>query len=146
MKALFSKIGSGFKKAFSLKNLKKVDKVASKIRDVLEYAAPAVEVVAALTPTSADDMLVKMVKRYALPTPIPQDNKFDEATRQGILMVIAQKLVRENLSAAIMSVGENGLKIGDQIVKDQSEIPDSIINAATNTVYALMKDSMKVPE
>lgn len=144
MKSLFSKIGAGFKKVFNLKNLRKVDKIAEQIRDILEFALPAVEVVAALTPTSADDMVVRIIKRFTLDTPVPENGVFDEATKQGVLMVAAQKLVRENLSAAILSLGEGGLKIGGKIIKDHTEVPDHIINAATNTVYALMKDNMKI--
>lgn len=136
-------IFSGIAKVFSKDNLKKADVVAKQIKDIIVFAMPAVELIASLTPTQADDAIVAIIKRFTLPTPIPEDGKFDTTTIQGVLMSAARVAVRENLSAAILEAGDKGLKIGNTYVKDHSEIPDSIINAATNAVYAVLKNGLK---
>lgn len=128
---------------FSKDNMKKADAVAKQIKDIIQYALPAVELITSLTPTQADDAIVGIIKRFMLDTPIPEDGKFDKATIQGVLMTAARTVVRENLSTAILEAGENGLKIGNAYIKSETEIPDSIINAATNAVYAVLKNGMK---
>lgn len=141
----FSKIISPIKKFFSSENLKKADAVADMIKDVINYAMPAVSIVAAMTPTQADDAIIAVIKRFGLGTPTPPPGqKFDTATISGVLMQAAQMAAREKLSDAIKLAGEDGLKIGDKYIKDHTQIPDSVINAATNAVYAILKNSTKV--
>jgi hypothetical protein len=130
-------------KLFSKENLKKADAVAKQIKDLIQFTLPAVELIASLTPTRADDAIVGIIKRFMLETPIPEDGKFDPATVQGVLMSAARTVVRQNLSAAILEAGEKGLKIGNTYVKNETDIPDSVINAATNAVYAVLKNGMK---
>jgi len=139
---IFSKIFSQIRKLFSPENIKKADAVAEQIKDMIRFALPAVETIAALTPTQGDDVIVALIKKFMMATPIPESGKFDTATIQGVLMTAAQTLVREKLSDAIKQAGEGGVKIGEQFIKDHTEIPDSVINAATNAVYAVLKNSI----
>lgn len=139
---IFNKIFGVIRNTFSPENMKNADAVANQIKDMIRYALPAVEVIAALTPTRGDDVIIALIKRFMMETPIPESGKFDTATVQGVMMNAAQIIVRDNLSAAILAAGEGGIKIGSQFIKDHSEIPDSVINAATNSVYAVLKNSM----
>lgn len=142
---VFGKIFSPIKKFFSVENMKKADAVADMIKGMIDYAMPAVSIVAAMTPTQADDAIIAVIKRFGLGTPTPAaGQKFDSATISGVLMQAAQVAAREKLSDAIKLAGEEGLKIGDKYIKDHTEIPDSVINAATNAVYAILKNSTKV--
>lgn len=140
---IFHSIFDHIVKIFSKENLRKADAVANQIKDIIRFALPAVEVIASLTPTQADDAIVALIKRFMMATPIPEDGKFDPATAQGVLMSAARTVVRENLTAAILEAGGKGLKIGGTYIKNETEIPDSIINAATNAVYAVLKNGLK---
>lgn len=141
--SIFGKIFGPILRMFSGENLKKADAVAEQIKDIIRFALPAVELITKLTPTQADDAIVAIINKFMMDTPIPEDGKFDTATIQGVLMTAARTVVREKLSDAIKEAGDNGLKIGKEYIKDQTQIPDSVINAATNAVYAIIKNNIK---
>lgn len=141
---IFRTIQGAIKKFFTSETLKKVDAVGEQIKDVLVFALPAVEEIAKMTKnTDLDDKAVAIIKQLMLDTPVPPSGKLDEATRQGVLMYAAGLVTRNKISDALRIAGQDGIKIGGQIVKDQTDIPDSVVNAATNILYSVLKNATK---
>ena len=63
----FKAIGGFFQRVFGFFTSDKAQAIAKKIQEYMQAALPVVEFIASITPTRADDEIIALFKRFALP-------------------------------------------------------------------------------
>jgi hypothetical protein len=108
IRTILAKIASLFTPA----GQKKVQVAMATAYDVMLQALPIVELIASLTPTRADDEIVAMIRKYALPIPLPE-GPLSDLDKQNYLANAAFLLVKEQVKAA--GVPDNVIDLGVQM-------------------------------
>ena len=92
----------------------KVNAALSATFDVIQEALPVCELIASLTPTRADDEIIALIKRYAVPLAIPAKPMTD-LEKSMYLKTSAVTVLKSNLNYAGVS--------------------DKVLNAAVEVAY-----------
>lgn len=74
----------------------RIEKALSATYELVQVAMPIVQLVAALTPTRADDEIVALIYKYALPVAIPREPLTD-AEKGAVLKTAAVTILRNQL-------------------------------------------------
>lgn len=139
----FSKIIDSLKKFFAGETFKKVESAAIAVSQLLQYALPAVEMVAKMTPTKSDDEIVEMIKKLNMPVELDLDKPLNTYEKQAYLNGAARLIIQGNLKDAILSAGRAGLSLGGQKIVNATDIPDNWLNSAINMAYTAFKATVK---
>lgn len=146
---IFGGVAKSLTKAFDFLEENKVIETLNKGLDLIQYALPVVKTVAALTPTSLDDMAIAVLEKYGLPAA----KLFDESAT-GLDKLIQdsgkQKLAIEILRRQMVEAIESGGKVhlGDRVIGSVEEIlglSDNSLAVAVEQALALLKASKVVP-
>jgi len=139
----FNKIVSALKNFFSGDSFKKVEGAAIAVSQLIQYALPAVELVAKMTPSKADDEIVAMIKKLNMPVEVDLNQPLNSYEKQAYLNGAARLLIQGELKKAILAAGSAGLQIGGQKIGDVTDIPDNWLNSAINLAYTAFKATLK---
>jgi len=116
-----------------------IKKFGAILNDLLGYALPAIQLVAALTPTRADDEIVALVAKLRLQVFVDPEQPLTDITKKGLLLAAAREALRGNLVEAIKRSGGAGILLGGDLVKDATTIPDSTLDTAVQSAYGFWK-------
>lgn len=139
----FSNIVKTLKKFFSGDTFQKVENAAKAVAELLQYALPAVEFVARMTPTKTDDEIVAMIKRLEMDVDIDLTKPLNAYEKQAYLTGAARFIIQGKLKNAILSAGGAGLSIGGEKITKVTDIPDNWLNSAINITYTAFKSTLK---
>lgn len=139
----FNKIIQNLKNFFSGETFQKVENAAFSVAQLLQYALPAVEAVAKMTPTKTDDEIVAMVKRLEMDVELDLSKPLNTYEKQAYLTGAARYILQGKLKNAILSAGGAGLTIGSQKITKVTDIPDNWLNSAINITYTAFKATVK---
>ena len=137
--SFFSGLMTSAKKFFSSKDFTKAEQIARAVGDILQYALPAVQLVAAMTPNKTDDQIVALIQKLSIPTTVDFTKPLQPADKTGLLMAAASYVLKGNLAAAIASAAGVGIEIGGEKLKTVSDISDNWLNTAVNACYTTVK-------
>ena len=98
----FKAIGGFFQKVFSFFTSDKAQAIAQKIQDYAAAALPVVEFIASITPTRADDEIIALFKRFALPK-VEAYLALPKADRGAALIAAAQAELQKRFPDAPIS-------------------------------------------
>lgn len=112
----FPAVGRFFQKVFGFFSSDKAQAIAQKIQEYAVTALPVVEFIASLTPTRADDEIIALFKRFALPK---------------VEAYLA--LPQEDRGAALMAVAVS------ELTKRYPEAPVSQLRAAIELAVSLSR-------
>jgi len=90
----FNKIVSALKNFFSGDSFKKVEGAAIAVSQLIQYALPAVELVAKMTPSKADDEIVAMIKKLNMPVEVDLNQPLNSYEKQAYLNGAARLLIQ----------------------------------------------------
>lgn len=97
----------------------KLDQALAKAYDLVQVALPIVELVARLTPTRADDEIVTLIQKYAVPLAVPE-RPMTDLEKSTFLRLTATNLLKRELAGR--------------------GVPDSVIDLAIQTAYVAFKN------
>src|SRR5947209_8009812 len=78
LKSFFARLGGSIKALFTPEGQKKAMKALGEAEALVQQVMPIVEMISAATPNKADDEIVAIVKRWAVPITIPSGHLTDE--------------------------------------------------------------------
>lgn len=139
----FNNIVKILKKFFSGDTFQKVENAVKAVSELLQYALPAVEIVAKMTPTKTDDEIVAMIKRLEMDVDIDLTKPLNTYEKQAYLTGAAKFIIQGKLKNAIISAGGAGLSIGGEKITKVTDIPDNWLNSAINITYTAFKSTLK---
>jgi len=145
LKGLLKKIQNALVKFFTSDEWKRIEKGAAVVADLLQKALPVVKLVAAMTPTKADDEVIALIEKYALPINFDPTQPLQEGTKYAALRAAAACLLKGELTQAVLDAGAEGILLGGfelKSVKDVDKIPTSYIDEAVQSAYRAWKDSV----
>lgn len=125
---------------------KKAQEYAKMVSAVLPYVSNVVSLIASAsgnkTMRDIDNLLRKVLGIPAEILPFDPNKEYTKLEINGILMGAANWAARGELNKAIALAGTTGLILAGKAVKDETEIPDNIINTAVNATYTFVKGSL----
>ncbi len=133
-------VKSALGKLISKPAMQKAAQIAKIVGQLMQYAIPAVEMIAAMTPNRTDDEIVAVLKSVAIPVPddYTSGRPFSEVEKNGLLLQAAREALAGHLDVAILDAGGAGLKLADDlIVKNSKSLPASILDQAVQSAYTL---------
>lgn len=139
----FNKIVDSLKKLFSGDKFKQVENAAIAVSQLLQYALPAVELVAKMTPTKTDDEIVEMIKSLNMPIELDLSKPLNAYEKQAYLNGAARLIIQGKLKDALVAAGAAGLNFGGQKITSTTDIPDNWLNSAINMAYTAFKATVK---
>jgi hypothetical protein len=150
-KDFLGKLFSPLKRAISaLKGLRdpkvreRVLEEAEFVHALMEYALPAAELAAKLTPSPTDDKLVAALNAMGRSAGSIL-NEPDKNVRDGLFLALAAELTRQYLALAVKAAGY--VTIGGVRVTVPEEISNSAIRAAVDYVFhVVLKTQASAPE
>ena len=112
----FKRIGSFFANLFGNK---KVQEAAGKLAGLVKIAFPVVELVAQITPTKADDLLVQAAKNIGISI-----NEIVSSTNDLVRDGGRQRLAAEALKLKLLELVQNGkqVKLDDFTIKTTADV------------------------
>ncbi|MBK7994312.1 MAG: hypothetical protein IPK14_13095 [Blastocatellia bacterium] len=112
----FKRIGSFFANLFGNK---KVQEAAGKLAGLVKIAFPVVELVAQITPTKADDLLVEAAKNIGISI-----NEIVSSTNDLVRDGGRQRLAAEALKLKLLELVQNGkqVKLDDFTIKTTADV------------------------
>lgn len=134
------------KKVFNKKVWKTVLKISVAVADIMPFAELAVNIVGVSTGKDLRKISDVISMLNADPEELAFDptRKYTKSEMQGILMGAARLAVRGEIKKAINQSAGAGILIGGQRIKDESEIPDRVINDAVTSAYNLLKEQVNI--
>lgn len=139
----FNKIVDSLKKLFSGDKFKQVENAAIAVSQLIQYALPAVELVAKMTPSKTDDEIVEMIKALNMPVDIDLSKPLNAYEKQAYLNGAARLIIQGKLKDALVAAGAAGLSFGGQKITSATDIPDNWLNSAINMAYTAFKATVK---
>jgi hypothetical protein len=132
------------KKVFNKKVWLTVLNVSMIVADIMPFAELGVNAIGMATGKDVHKIADVIRLLNAKPDELSFDpnKKYTNSEMQGILMGAARLAVRGEIKKAIQQTGNAGLLIGGQKIKDESEVPDAVINAAVNSAYLILKEKV----
>ncbi len=125
---------------------KKAQEYAKMVGAILPYVETVVALIASASGNKSvaavDNVLRKVLAVPPEVLPFDPNKEYTKLEINGILMGAANWAIRGELNRAIGVVGTTGLVLGGKVVKDQTEVPDHVINTAVNTAYTFIKGSL----
>lgn len=142
---MFGKLKSGLKKVFNRKVWLTVLNISLIVADIMPFAELGVNAVGMATGKDVHKIADVIRLLNAKPEELSFDpNKtYTKSEMQGILMGAARLAVRGELKKAIDQTAGAGILLGGQKIKDESEIPDRVINDAVTTAYNTLKEQFE---
>jgi hypothetical protein len=137
--SFFKSIASAIAKIFKGINKEKAQKVLAIIHNLYKEALPVVEMIASLTPTTADDAVVAALKTLGW-TAEQVINQADEIKKDGQRLALAAETLRQHLLGIVLAGGK--VDIGDQVLTTSAEIlqlDKNILRSAAQAGYTLYK-------
>lgn len=122
----------------------KAQEIAHQVTDLVSMALPIVQIVAELTPTPVDDLVlaglaaINKTAKEILEEP-------DHLKQAGMLVGLCSAALREKLLRTV-EASKEGVKIGDKVLKTATDvlgIADSILNAPVQDAYTLWHNATK---
>lgn len=139
LKSLLSKLISPLKKTIAALKTLRDPKVRERVLDeadfvhaLMEYAYPAAELAAKLTPNPTDDKIVAALRAMGRSAGSIL-NESDKSVRDGLLLSLAAELTRQYLAIAVKAAGY--VTIGGIRITVPEEISNSAIRAAVGYVF-----------
>lgn len=111
----------------------RAEDVADAVSDMLIFAEPAVRIVARLTPTTADDLVVEALFRMNR-TANDILSIEDKSVRDGLLLSLAAEIARDLMRQAIADLGE--IRIGRFVLSDADDVASNVVRAAVGFAYS----------
>lgn len=136
------------KKIFNKKVWSSVLKVSLAVADVMPYAELGVNIIGITTGKDLHKIsdIIRSLNADPQELSFDPNKKYTNSEIQGILMGAARLAVRGEIQKSIKQTAGAGILIGGQKIKDESEIPDRIINDAVTSAYNLLRDQLdKIP-
>lgn len=139
IKSVFAKMFGWLPRLFSGRRIAQLQRTANIIADLAERALPAIKMVAALTPTPTDDVVLLALERLGMTAAQVLDASNDllhDASRQRL----AAEIIKVSLVRAVQERGV--VKIGDLIldtVEDVLALDKSTLLAAVQSAFVLWK-------
>lgn len=139
IKGFFNKAFGWIPKLFSKRVAAKISNIAGKIADLAEHALPAVRMVAALTPTPADDLVIEALTRLGMTAAQVLDSSNEllhDAARQRLAAeILLMRLVRVVQAKGQVHIG--GLIL--DTVEDVLHLDKSTLLAAVQNAVVVWK-------
>lgn len=141
---MFGKIKAGFKKVFNKKVWTTVLKISLAVADIMPYAELGVSLIGVASGKDLHKVsdIIRSLNADPEELSFDPERKYTKSEMQGILMGAARLAVRGQLQKSIEQAAGAGILIGGQRIKDQSEVPDRIINDAVTSAYNLLRDRL----
>ena len=114
----FKAIGGFFGKVFGWFSSDAAQRVAQKIAEYSKAALPVVEFIASITPTRADDEIIALFKRFALPK-VEAYLALPQTDRGAALIAAAVAELQKRFPDAPMSQLRAGIELAVSISKAQ---------------------------
>lgn len=135
------------KSLFTSREFKKTKEVAKLVGALMQFAIPAVRMIAELTPNKQlDDKIADLIERFSIPTALDPSKPLTELDKENILFAAAYAAFQGNLEEAIRQAGAAGLLLAGKTVKSSTDLPTSIVDAAIQNAYSFWKNSTEPVE
>jgi hypothetical protein len=124
----------------------KAEQFAKQVTELADHGLEAAALVAKLTPTPVDDLVIAGLERMNKKAEEIL-SEHDKYKRAGMLMGLASETLRSKLINAVQTGGKI-VKIGDQTyrtVEDILGIPDTLLNSAVVPTYGMLHAATTPP-
>lgn len=139
----FKSIANSIAKLFKRIDKEKAKKILSQIHNLYKEAIPIVQLVASLTPSPTDDVIVASLINLGW-TAESIINQVDEVKKDGQRLALATEALKEHLLKIIKAGGK--VDIGDEVlstVEDVLALDKNILRSAIQSGYTIWKLAAK---
>lgn len=141
--SFFKSIANAIGKLFRNIDKEKAKKIIAVIHNLYKEAIPIAEMVAALTPTPTDDVIIAALKNLGW-TAEQIINQTDEIKKDGQRLALATEALKEHLLKIIASGGK--IDIGDETIEtieDVLGLNKNLLRSAVQSGYTIWKLGQK---
>lgn len=141
--SFFKSIANAIGKLFRNIDKEKAKKIIAVIHNLYKEAIPIAEMVAALTPTPTDDVIIAALKNLGW-TAEQIINQTDEIKKDGQRLALATEALKEHLLKIIASGGK--VDIGDttiETIEDVLGLNKNLLRSAVQSGYTIWKLGQK---
>lgn len=141
--SFFKSIGNAIGRLFRNIDKEKAKKIIAVIHNLYKEAIPIAEMVAALTPTPTDDVIIAALKNLGW-TAEQIINQTDEIKKDGQRLALATEALKEHLLKIVTSGGK--VDIGDETIEtieDVLGLNKNVLRSAVQSGYTIWKLGQK---
>lgn len=145
LRRLYNMAFGFLKKVFNKNVWKKIGQISLVVADVMPFAEIAVSMIGISTGKDLHKIsdVIRMLNADPEELTFDPTKKYTKSEMQGILMGAARLAVRGEIKKAINQTAGAGILLGGQKFKDESEIPDRVINDAVTSAYNLLREKLE---
>lgn len=151
IKHVLSSIGNGLLSIFSHDHLEKGKVILVDLIQLSDKAIPVVQLIASMTPTTADDLIVEALKKLNLTlesfleVTSKTETALDVSNGRGLKLTLAAEVLRQSL-VNLVTKGEK-IKIGDTVISTVEAVlgmNDSELRTAAHNAFQLFDSTKKI--